>query len=127
MNIEPESAELRLPRGAFLRVQDGRDLVVALREGFLWITRPGWGRDVLLGGGQSYRIDADGLVLVQATQPSRLALLSGSLQRRIAFEAHGDGAVVQALSPRGLLARLRDRFARLGILDYGNSTWDMHE
>lgn len=127
MNHHTDDAELRLPRGAFLRVQDGGSLVLALREGFLWITRPGPAPDVMLAAGQHYRIDAPGLVLVQATEPSRLTLLSGGLRRRIAFEARGEGGVVEAGPAEGIAARVAGRIARAFNLDGGISTWDMDE
>lgn len=119
-----ESPELQLPRNAFLRVRGGRDVVVALREGCLWITQPGWARDVMLAGGESYRIDVDGLVLLQATQPARLALLAGGLWQRVALEAHGDQVIEGVGPPPGVWARV---LARLGVFDYGVSVWDMRE
>jgi hypothetical protein len=43
--------KLRLARGSLLRIEDGREMLVHARDGCVWITQEGEGRDVLLEAG----------------------------------------------------------------------------
>jgi hypothetical protein len=68
--------ELTLARGSVLRIEDGQDLVVHVREGSLWLTQERDRRDYYLGAGDSFRLDRDGLAIASATRPSRIALIT---------------------------------------------------
>lgn len=67
---------LHLDTGSLLKVCNGNGLRVEVTEGQAWITQEGDLRDRVLQAGQSWRIDRDGLTLIQAMMPSRLALLA---------------------------------------------------
>ncbi|HWQ39995.1 MAG TPA: DUF2917 domain-containing protein [Burkholderiales bacterium] len=67
---------LYLNTGSVLKVCNGNRLRVEVTEGQAWITQEGDLRDHVLQAGQSWRIDRDGLTLIQALMPSRLALLA---------------------------------------------------
>lgn len=49
-----------------LRLRDGRNLVVGVDTGTVWLTQDGDVRDIILRAGESFRVDRDGTVLVQA-------------------------------------------------------------
>lgn len=65
---------LLLGAGSMLQLRDGNGVRIEVVEGQAWITQEGDVRDLVLTTGGSYRIDRDGLTLVQALTPSRLAL-----------------------------------------------------
>ncbi len=67
---------LRLPRGSALRIDDGREMNVCPWTGSLWITQERENRDVILEAGQWFRIEREGLTLVQALEDSAVALTS---------------------------------------------------
>lgn len=78
-----------LPRGATLRVADGRAHVVAVFEGQVWLTQDGDPRDVILEAGDSFAFDSPGLVLVQAFRGSRLLVSDAALEApALPFSAH---------------------------------------
>jgi hypothetical protein len=68
--------KLRLARGSLLRIEDGREMLVHARDGCVWITQEGEGRDVLLEAGQWFRISRGGRTVVSALRDSVLALTS---------------------------------------------------
>ncbi len=49
-----------------LRLRDGRDVVVGVDTGTVWLTQDGDLRDIILRAGESFRVDRDGTVLLQA-------------------------------------------------------------
>jgi uncharacterized protein (AIM24 family) len=49
-----------------LRLRDGRNLVVGVDTGTVWLTQDGDVRDIILRAGDSFRVDRDGTVLLQA-------------------------------------------------------------
>lgn len=49
-------------------LSEARDHELTCTVGELWITRDGEGRDVILGAGQSYRVDGAGPVVVSALE-----------------------------------------------------------
>ena len=57
---------LRLERGNPLRIENGRDVLVYVWSGGLWITQEGDSRDRYVGRGGWFRIESDGLTLVSA-------------------------------------------------------------
>jgi Protein of unknown function (DUF2917) len=74
--IEPEVCDMLdermlreavpLDRGDLLRVRDGRGALLYVQRGIAWLTQEHDARDVLIGAGDCFRIDRDGLALVQA-------------------------------------------------------------
>ena len=70
-----------LLRNEQLRIEDGRDLLVHVWQGSLWITQEGDRRDILLQAGQSFRLDRDGTALVKCWDDAVLALTSPHEER----------------------------------------------
>jgi hypothetical protein len=65
-----------LLRNEQLRIEDGRDLLVHVWQGSLWITQEGDRRDILLQAGQSFRLDRDGTALAKCWDNAVVALTS---------------------------------------------------
>jgi hypothetical protein len=55
-----------LDRGDLLGVRGGRGALLCIQRGIAWLTQDHDARDVLIGAGECFRIDRDGLALVQA-------------------------------------------------------------
>ena len=67
---------LPLARNDQLRIVDGRDLLIHVWQGSLWITQENDRRDVVLEAGQSFRLDRKGTALVKCWDDAVLALTS---------------------------------------------------
>jgi len=65
---------LSMRGGSVLRIEEGRDLLVYVWEGSLWLTQEGDARDRHLGAGSWFRLDRDGVTLAQATSRSTITL-----------------------------------------------------
>jgi hypothetical protein len=59
-----------------LRVENGRETLVRVRHGCVWLTQEGEGRDIALRSDQEFRISRDGCTLIEALQDSEIELLS---------------------------------------------------
>ena len=79
-----------LPRGGTLRIDDGQPHVIDVFEGQVWVTQDGDPRDVILEAGDSFRVDGNGLTLVQAFQDARVLLteLTETSRSMNAFALH---------------------------------------
>ena len=64
-----------LKAGSTLHLRDQQGYAVVVFEGQVWITQDGDARDIVLAGGESFRLDRPGLALVQAMHDSKLMLL----------------------------------------------------
>lgn len=65
---------LWLAEGNLLRIEDGKGLLVSVRAGEVWLTEEGEMRDIVLGRGDSFRLQREGVSLIYAFEPSDLAL-----------------------------------------------------
>ena len=74
MNIEISSGALRLARGQTLKVHDGAGSTICAREGTVWITEENSRKDVVLEPGHCFRLQAQGLTLVQAFADASVSL-----------------------------------------------------
>ena len=63
-----------LEHGAVLRITNGSGLLVTAHVGTLWITEQGDRRDVIVTGSRSYRIESDGLAIVNALQGASVTI-----------------------------------------------------
>lgn len=75
MNTELRQPLTHLPAGSMLHLCDGRGRAVMVFEGQVWITQDNDPRDFVLGAGESFSIDREGLTLVEALHDSKLLLL----------------------------------------------------
>jgi hypothetical protein len=55
-----------MQRGSMLRIKDARGALLQIRQGAVWLTQEGDPEDRYLGAGAHFRLDRDGIALVQA-------------------------------------------------------------
>ena len=112
-------SSLLLGKGSLLRVADGRDMVLYVRSGAVWVTQENDPRDRYLHAGDWFTVSSAGLTLVSALRASALALASPhdeAVAERIDVLRASTGAVEPVYAPAtglaGRLAMLRSRLAR---------------
>ena len=76
MNEFVVNGALALQEGGTLVIDEGREMLVYVWKGLVWVTQEGEGRDRVLKRGDWVRIERDGRTVVQALLPSSLALTS---------------------------------------------------
>jgi hypothetical protein len=89
---------LSMTRGSLLRIEDGRDMVVYVWEGGLWLTQEGDRRDRYLGAGDCFRIERDGATLAQATERCTVSLTAPrpeAYAKRVAMTKAGTAMPVE--------------------------------
>ena len=69
------SAAISLRKGELHRLQHGRGCRVEALAGTLWVTIDNDRRDIVLNGGEGYRIDGSGDALISALDDARFVLL----------------------------------------------------
>ena len=82
---------VELNRGGMLRIEDGREMLVYVWDGSVWLTQDGDGRDVMLGKGGWFRLDRKGVAVLYALADCALTLTSPYAERY--------AAAVQILQP----------------------------
>ena len=65
---------LDVARGSFARIEDGKGMLLHVRDGELWITQERDSRDYYVKPGDWFRIDRDGVVLAGALSRSRVSV-----------------------------------------------------
>lgn len=63
-----------LERGSALRITRGRQLLLYVQSGTVWLTQEGDSRDIVADAGRWFRIDRDGLVVVSALDAAVVTL-----------------------------------------------------
>ena len=76
MNEFVVNGSMPLEQGGTLLIDEGREMLVYVWKGLVWVTQEGEGRDRVLKRGDWIRIDRGGRTVVQALLPSSLALTS---------------------------------------------------
>ena len=72
--IEDVRHAMTLGQGNLLRITDGRGLLLQVTRGELWITEENEHRDIVLRGGESFRLERDGVALIYALTPCELTM-----------------------------------------------------
>lgn len=106
---------LPLVRGSLVRIEDGRDMLVYVWSGSIWITQEGDRRDRYVAAGGWFRITASGLTLISALGRSAIALTSpyeAGFAERVDVVRAGTGQVEPIFVMPGKLAALRARVAK---------------
>jgi hypothetical protein len=112
-------SSLLLGKGSLLRIADGRDLVLYVRSGAVWVTQEKDPRDRYLHAGDWFTVSSAGLTLVSALRAGALALASphheGAADRIDVLRA-STGRLEPVYAPppglAGRLAMLRTRLAQ---------------
>lgn len=102
---------LGLTRGSLLRIEDGRDILVYVWEGEVWLTEEGERVDRIVGPGEWYRLERNGAAVAYALTRSTVTLTAPEPQhyaRRIVLARAGSAAPVE------LYNAARERGWRIG-------------
>ncbi len=128
MDTSFKRALTELAAGEFLRIHDGCGRVIAVFQGLVWITQQGDTRDVLVGKGQAFTLDRQGLSIVQALEKTKLVVFAADAQqeapatartapRMSSFELHRlarrQRAKAMAAAARRIAAAAKLLFGRL--------------
>jgi hypothetical protein len=115
---------LGLTRGSMLRIEDGRDILLYVWEGEIWLTEERERRDRILKAGDWHRLERKGAAIGYALERSVVTLTSpesAQYARRILLVNAGGAAPVELYSASRervhwlvqMAARLRRRWAGL--------------
>ena len=74
MKLELTAGALRIGRGQTLKILDAVGSTICAREGTVWITEENSRKDVVLEPGHCFRLQAQGLTLVQAFADASVSL-----------------------------------------------------
>jgi len=74
MNLELDQDGLCLKRSQLLKVRGGSGHNIVCHSGSVWVTQDRDQRDIVLGAGESFALDRDGLALVQALEQSAISI-----------------------------------------------------
>lgn len=66
--------DVRIERGGLLRIRHGRELLLYVQSGAVWLTQEGDRRDIVVEPGRWFRIDSNHLVLATALREARVTL-----------------------------------------------------
>lgn len=112
---------LNLVRGSLLRIEEGRDILVYVWEGELWLTEEGERRDRLVRAGEWHRLARGGAAIGYALQRTVVTLTAPKpmdFARRIAMQKAGSAEPVELYNAArerswGILARLQRAWVAL--------------
>jgi len=74
MNLEFNPQGLCLKPKQLLKVRRGSGHAIVCHSGSLWVTQHRDPRDIVMGAGESFALDRNGLVLVQALEQSAISI-----------------------------------------------------
>ncbi len=83
MNLELNQDELCLKPKQLVKVRGGAGHVIVCHSGSLWLTQDRDRRDIVLGAGESFTLDRDGLALVQALEQSAISIAPAGRGRHL--------------------------------------------
>lgn len=96
MKLELNQDGLCLKPRQMLKVRRGSGHTIVCHKGSVWLTQPGDGRDIVLGAGESFALDRNGVALVQALEQSAISIAAPSLRPRAAPAAARIGHALHA-------------------------------
>jgi hypothetical protein len=111
---------IAMSRGSLLRIEDGRDLLLYVWDGSVWLTQEGDTRDRYVGAGEWFRLDRNGTAIAYSLRRTVMSLTAPEPElyaRRIVLAKAGSAMPVELYSAHGarvpLGARLRRMWAEL--------------
>jgi hypothetical protein len=107
---------IAMTRGSILRFEDGRDLLIHVWEGALWLTQERDGRDRYLGAGDSFRLDRQGVAIAHATRRAVVSIAAPDedlYAKRVSLSRAGSEMPVELYSAARANASLGVRLRRL--------------
>lgn len=78
MSINSGATRMFLTAGRTVRLRRARGLKVACLRGTVWITQDGDLRDIIVGSGEAFTVDRDGLLLIHAFGAAAIAIEGAS-------------------------------------------------
>lgn len=114
---------LNLARGSMLRIEDGRQILIYVWEGELWLTEDGERQDRVLRRGEWHRVARSGAAIGTALERSVVTLTAPSPEgfaRRIVLMKAGNAGRVElydAARERALDIRIRLRRAWAALVE----------
>jgi hypothetical protein len=107
---------IAMTRGSLLRVEDGRDLLVYVWAGSIWLTQEGEARDRYLAAGEWFRLDRNGVAIAYSMRRTVLSLTAPAPEfyaRRIVLARAGASAMpVELYASSGARSRIPVRLRR---------------
>jgi hypothetical protein len=115
-----------MTRGSLLRIDDGREVLIYVWEGEIWLTQTGEYKDRILKAGEWIRLDRDGAAIAWSLERSVLTLTAPQPEhyaRRVQLVRAGTSTPVVLYSARNsrgaslarYVARLRRAWAGLFV------------
>ena len=80
MNIEFNQNGLCLKPNQLVKVRGGLGHSIVCDSGSVWVTQVGDPRDVILSAGESFRLDREGLAVIQALEPGAISIAQAEPQ-----------------------------------------------
>ena len=87
MNLELNHDGLCLKSHQVLKVRGGSGHTIICHSGAVWVTQDRDQRDIVLGAGESFALDRNGLALVQALGQSAISIVPAAVGYRAAVPA----------------------------------------
>jgi hypothetical protein len=87
MDLELNHNGLCLKSHQVLKVRDGIGHTIICHSGTVWVTQDRDRRDIVLGAGESFALDRNGLALVQALEQSAISIVPAAVGYRAAVPA----------------------------------------
>jgi hypothetical protein len=75
-----------VPRGGFLRIQDGTGATVHVHQGLVWLTQHQDRKDRFLEAGDQFVLDRDGKTIAQAFSEASITLLTPATSLALRFD-----------------------------------------
>lgn len=69
-----KATRIRLAHGDHLHIRDGHGALVAVGHGTAWLTQHGDRRDIVIGAGESFGIDRDGVTMVSTLSAAEITV-----------------------------------------------------
>jgi hypothetical protein len=96
MNLELNQDGLCLKSNQVLKVRGGSGHTIICHSGSVWVTQDRDRRDIVLGAGESFALDRNGLTLVQAFEQSAISIAPAAVRDRAAVPAARPGHATAA-------------------------------
>lgn len=105
-----------MTRAGVLRIEDGRDVLIHVKDGKLWLTQEADGRDRYLAAGQCFRLDRNGVAIAQALGATVVSLCAPERElyaRRITLGGAGSATAHELYDAQAARASLPVRLRRM--------------
>jgi hypothetical protein len=105
-----------MARGSVLRIEDGRDVLIHVANGELWLTQEADGRDRCLAAGAWFRLERNGVAIAQSLEHTVVSLCAPERElyaRRITVGKAGSPIVTELYGAQAARASRGGRLRRM--------------